>query len=299
MTSSTATAPSAAASAPPRGKLVLHALRRWPVIPGLILTALVISGIFAPLIAPHHPTKSDLRLRNAAPVWLEGGSAKHLLGGDPLGRDLLSRVIYGARVSLLVAAVSIGVGLSVGVALGMVSGYFGGIWDELIMRAADVSRAVPFILIALIIAIVFGQSLGVILGVLAFATWPVFARQVRAQVLVLRDADYVSLARIAGASAPRILARHIAPGIVSTVTVVATLQVGSLILTEATLSFLGAGIPPPTPAWGVMVAEGRNYLTTAWWVAFFPGSAIFLTVFAVNFMGDWLRDRLDPRLRQL
>ncbi|MBI4219002.1 MAG: ABC transporter permease [Chloroflexi bacterium] len=269
------------------------------MLPAAILLVLVMCGLFAPFIAPHDPIKSDLRLRNAPPVWLEGGTAKHLLGGDPLGRDLLSRVIFGARVSLLVAAVSIGAGLIVGTGLGMVAGYFGGLADEGIMRAADVSRAVPFILIALVIAIVFEQSLGVILGILAYATWPVFARQVRAQVLVLREADYVSLARIAGASSWRILARHITPGIVNTVTVVATLQVGALILTEATLSFLGAGIPPPTPAWGVMVAEGRNYLTTAWWVSFFPGSAIFLTVLALNFMGDWLRDHLDPRLRQL
>ncbi len=293
----TATAPQPAART--RTASVLHALRRWPIMPALILIALIVGGIFAPLIAPHSPTQSDLQLRNAPPVWLEGGSAEHLLGGDPLGRDLLSRVIYGARVSLLVAAVAIFVGLAIGATLGLVSGYFGGIADELIMRAADVSRAVPFILVALIVAIVFGQSLGVILGILAFATWPVFARQVRAQALVLREADYVALARISGASSLRILTRHIAPGVTSTVTVVATLQVGSLILTEATLSFLGAGIPPPTAAWGVMVAEGRNYLTTAWWVAFFPGSAIFLTVLALNFMGDWLRDRLDPRLRQL
>lgn len=276
-----------------------RAFRRWPIIPALILTALVVSGVFAPWIAPHDPTYANLRARNVPPVWIEGGSSKHLLGADPLGRDLLSRIIHGARVSLLVAAVSIGAGLAVGLTLGLLSGYYGGLFDEFIMRMADVSRAVPYILIALIVAIVFGQSLGAILGILAFATWPVFARQVRAQTLVLKGTDYVNLARVAGASTVRILVRHIVPGVVNIVTVVATLQVGQLILTEAILSFLGAGIPPPTPAWGVMVAEGKEYLTQAWWVSFFPGMAIFLTVLGLNFMGDWLRDYLDPRLRQL
>ncbi|MBI2964786.1 MAG: ABC transporter permease [Chloroflexi bacterium] len=277
----------------------LKFFQTWPVFPLAILIALIVCGIFAPLISPHDPIESNLRSRNAPPVWLERGTSKHLLGADPLGRDILSRVIHGARVSLLVAAVSIGSGLTVGVTLGLLSGYYGGAVDELIMRLADVSRAVPYILIALVVAIVLGQSLAVILGVLAFATWSVFARQVRAEVLVLKEMDYVSLARIAGAGAARIMIRHILPGVLNTVTVVATLQVGSLMLTEAILSFLGAGIPPPTPAWGVMVAEGRDYLTNAWWVSFFPGAAIFLTVLSLNFLGDWLRDRLDPRLRQL
>jgi peptide/nickel transport system permease protein len=278
---------------------VLTLFRTWPVLPLVILTLLIVCGIFAPLISPHDPVESNLRARNAPPAWLEGGTSKHLLGADPLGRDILSRVIHGARVSLLVAAVSIGSGLTVGVTLGLLSGYYGGVVDELIMRLADVSRAVPYILIALVVAIVLGQSLVVILGILAFATWSVFARQVRAEVLVLKEMDYVALARIAGAGGVRIIVRHILPGVANTVTVVATLQVGSLMLTEAILSFLGAGIPPPTPAWGVMVAEGRDYLTNAWWVSFFPGAAIFLTVLALNFLGDWLRDRLDPRLRQL
>jgi len=281
-----------------RGR-VLHALRRWPIIPVVILVTLVVCGIFAPWIAPHNPTQANLRNRNVPPVWMDGGSSEHLLGADPLGRDLLSRIVHGARVSLLVAAVSIGAGLAVGVTSGLVSGYYGGLLDEFIMRMADVSRAVPYILIALIVAIVFGQSLAAILGILAFATWPVFARQVRAETLVLKETDYVSLARVAGASTVRIMFRHILPGVVNTVTVVATLQVGALILTEAILSFLGAGIPPPTPAWGVMVADGKDYLTQAWWVSFFPGMAIFLTVLGLNFMGDWLRDFLDPRLRQL
>jgi peptide/nickel transport system permease protein len=230
---------------------------------------------------------------------MEGGSSTHLLGADPLGRDLLSRIIYGARISLLVAGVSIGFGLIAGVSVGLVAGYYGGWWDEIIMRLADTSRAVPFILIALVAAIVFGQRLEVILAILAFATWPIFARQVRAEVLVLKQLDYVAFANVVGASSRRIMQRHILPGLVNTVIVLATLQVGALILTEAILSFLGAGIPPPTAAWGVMIADGQKYLTDAWWVSFFPGVAIVLVVMAFNFMGDWLRDYLDPRLRQL
>lgn len=301
MTSGAAASQVAAGRTPGISPLVrvFRFFRRWPVFPLAILILLVFCAVFANVVAPADPLESNLRDRNAPPVWLEGGTARHILGADPLGRDILSRVIHGSRISLMVAAVSIGSGLAIGVTLGLLSGYYGGLLDELIMRLADVSRAVPYILIALVVAIVLGQSLAVILGVLAFATWSVFARQVRAEVLVLKQMDYVAQARIAGAGAGRIIARHIFPGVINTVTVVATLQVGALMLTEAILSFLGAGIPPPTPAWGVMVAEGRDYLTNAWWVAFFPGGAIFLTVLSLNFLGDWLRDRLDPRLRQL
>jgi peptide/nickel transport system permease protein len=278
---------------------VWRIMRRWPILPAIILLMLVGGGIFAPLIAPTEPNYTVLRDRNAPPMWMEGGSSTHILGADPLGRDLLSRIIFGARISLLVAGVSIGVGLLVGVSLGLMAGYYGGWWDEIIMRLADTSRAVPFILIALVAAIVFGQRLEVILAILAFATWPVFARQVRAEVLVLKQLDYVAFARVLDASSRRIMQRHIMPGLLNTVIVIATLQVGALILTEAILSFLGAGIPPPTPAWGVMIAGGQEYLTDAWWVSFFPGVAIVLTVMAFNFMGDWLRDYLDPKLRQL
>ena len=276
-----------------------YALRRWPIIPALILVVLILSGVFAPFIAPHEPNFTALRERNAPPVWMDGGSTKHLLGADPLGRDLLSRIIFGARISLLVVGVSIGAGLAVGVTSGLVAGYFGGWWDEIIMRLADTSRAVPFILIALVAAIVFGQRLEVILAILAFATWPIFARQVRAEVLVLKQLDYVAFARVVDASSARIMQKHILPGLINTVIVLATLQVGALILSEAILSFLGAGIPPPTSAWGVMIADGQDYLTDAWWVSFFPGVAIVLTVMGFNFMGDWLRDYFDPRLRQL
>ncbi len=212
---------------------------------------------------------------------------------------MLSRVIYGARISLIVAAVSLLIGGTVGTTLGMVSGYFGGWVDEVIMRVKDVKLAIPLILVALVVVIAIGQSFAVLVGLLAVNSWSGFARQVRGETLQLKTRDYIALAKVAGASTPRIILRHIFPGVVNTVLVLASLQVGGLILTESILSFLGAGVPPPTPTWGSMVSEGRTYLAGAWWIAFFPGVAIFLTVMAFNFLGDWLRDRLNPRLRQL
>lgn len=274
-------------------------LRRWPVVPVVILVALVVTGAFAPWIAPNDPLYSSLRDRTLPPFWYPNGSTEHLLGTDHLGRDLLSRIIYGARVSLIIAAVSLTAGVLVGTVLGIFAGYFGGHVDELTMRLVDVSLAVPYILIALVTVIALGQSFPVLLGILAFSTWSAIARQVRAEALQLKHMDFVALARVAGASDLRIMYRHILPGIVNTIIVISTLRVGSLILLEAILSFLGAGIPPPRPAWGAMVSDGRDYLGSAWWIAFFPGMAIFLTILALNFMGDWLRDRLDPRLRQV
>jgi peptide/nickel transport system permease protein len=284
---------------PGRIAAVKHAFRRWPIIPAFIILTLVVCGVFAPWVAPQDHLKSSLRDRNAPPVWYEEGSSKYILGADPLGRDVLSRIVFGARITLIIGVVSIAAGLLVGTVLGLISGYLGKHVDEFIMRLADISLAVPYILIALVAVIAFGQSLPVLLGILAFSTWSAFARQVRAETLVLKETDYVALAKVAGASGPRIIYRHILPGVLNTIIVIATLRVGALILFEAILSFLGAGIPPPTPSWGSMVSDGRDYLATAWWVAFFPGIAIFLTVAALNFLGDWMRDRLDPRLRQI
>ena len=276
-----------------------HVARRWPVFPiGIILT-LVIFAIFAPLISPHDPELNSLRDRNDEPFWMEGSSGDFLLGADPLGRDVLSRIIHGARVSLMVAAVAIAAGLTIGTTLGLVAGYMGGVVDEVIMRLLDINAAIPFLLLALIVVIVRGQSLTTLMIVLALSGWGGPARLVRGQALQLKTLDYVSQAKVSGASSFRILYKHILPGVQNTIIVVATLEVGSVILAESILSFLGAGVPPPTPAWGLMIAEGRDYLGTAWWVSFFPGVAIFLTVLGFNFMGDWLRDRWDPRLRQL
>ena len=239
-------------------------------------------------------------------VSAPGGSTKHWLGTDQTGRDILSRVIHGARVSLLVTAVSLTSGLVVGVTLGLIAGYadqifpkYGSHIDEAIMRLVEITLAVPTILVALVIVIVFGQNFIVLLGILAFVAWNAFPRNIRAEVLTLKSSDYVSLAKVAGASSFRIMVVHIFPGVINTVLVIATLRVGQLILVEAILSFLGAGIPPPKPAWGAMVADGREYLGDAWWIAFFPGLCIFLVVMALNFLGDWMRDRFDPKLRQL
>ena len=278
----------------------------------------VICAIFADLIAPNERDKQDLRARTSAPFWkaecgvepdgrkqtptfdnCRTGGNKYLLGADPLGRGLLTRIIHGARISLTLAAVSIAVGTIVGTTLGLMAGYFGGIIDEIIMRVTDIVTSIPYLLLALIIVIVLGQNFGVIVLVLALASWPGIVRLVRGQALQLRELDYVALAKVAGSSTFRILYSHILPGVSNTIVVATTLQVGSIILAEAILSFLGAGIPPPTPSWGSMVSDGRSYLNSAWWVAFFPGMAIFLTVMSFNFIGDWLRDKWDPRLRQL
>ncbi|MDA0263887.1 MAG: ABC transporter permease subunit [Chloroflexi bacterium] len=228
------------------------------------------------------------------------GSTKFLLGTDQLGRDVLSRVIYGARISLIVSIVTLGVGGSIGVAMGLAAGWYGGFIDEFLMRLVDIKLAIPLILIALVLVITLGQSLWIIVTVLCLFIWPRFARQVRGEVLQLKHMDYVSLAKVSGASTVRILFIHIFPGTINTLIVVATLQVGIVILLESTLSFLGAGVPPPTPAWGSMVSDGRDKLAGGvWWISTFPGLAIMITVVSLNLFGDWLRDTLDPRLRQL
>ncbi|MDP2949146.1 MAG: ABC transporter permease [Chloroflexota bacterium] len=270
------------------------ALGRWPVLPLAILAILVAVAAFGPLLAPYDPTTGDLGSRLAHPF-----TPGYLLGTDHAGRDILSRLIYGARISLIVAMVSVTIGFFVGTAIGVVSGYFGGVVDEFLMRVVDIWYSLPFLMVALVVVLILGQSFNVLLALLAVLAWAPAVRVVRGQTLQLKEMDFVALARIAGASPVRLMFRHLFPGVLNSAVVIATLQVGHLIVAEATLSFLGAGIPPPTPSWGVMVSEGRDYIATAWWVAFFPGAAIFLVVVAFNFLGDWLRDKLDPRLRQL
>ena len=282
-----------------RPSRVLNFLRRWPVIPVVVLVLLAMVAILAPVIETQPPLKNNIRERLVPPFWASEGSFNHILGTDNIGRDMWSRLVHGARISLIVAGVALVTGTIVGTALGLIAGYFGGLIDEVIMRFVDIWFGLPFILVAMIIAVMLTPSVNTMMGVLALLVWSSYVRYIRAEVLSIRERDYVSLARVAGASTLRVLVRHILPGVINTILVIATLRTGQLILAEATLSFLGAGIPPPTATWGNMVADGREYLRDAWWVSALPAIAIFLIVMSLNFLGDWMRDRFDPRLRQL
>ena len=279
-------------------------IRSLPILPVATIVILLIVGIFAPIIAPFDPLDGDLDLRNVEPSWMEcedceNGKSPYFLGGDHIGRDVLTRIIHGTRISLIVAGTVLFFGTFIGTVLGLLSGYIGGATDEIIMRLVDFMYAIPFILVVLVAAVLWSPSLMLVIILLSIFTWPPFARQVRAETLSLKEMDYVSLAKVCGTSPIQICIRHILPGLFNTVLVMASLQVGSLVVTESVLSFLGVGIPAPQPSWGSMVSEGRNYMSTAWWISFFPGIAILLIVFSMNFLGDWLRDKLDPRLRQL
>ena len=282
-----------------RAGRALRRARRLPLIPIFILSVFIVVGITAPWISPHNPERGSLRERNLPPFWVEAGSTTHFLGTDHLGRDVMSRTIHGARISLIVASTVILVGTTIGVSIGLLSGWYGGWVDEFFMRLVDIKLAIPTILLALVLVLALGQSFILIVGILAITIWPRIARNVRGEVLRLKTMDYVALAKVSGASTPRILAIHLFPGVINTLIVLATLEIGIVILLEATLSFLGAGVPPPTPAWGSMVAEGRDRLAVAWWISTIPGVAIMVIVMASNLFGDWLRDTLDPRLRQI
>jgi peptide/nickel transport system permease protein len=259
---------------------------------------MVLGAIFAPLIAPYDPLQTSLSARLQPPAFA-GGTDAHLLGTDKLGRDVLSRIIYGARVSLSVSLLVILITGSIGTTLGIVSGYFGGWTDSVIMRVTDVSLAFPAILVALLLAVTLGPSFTTVVLAISLLGWAAYARLIRSEVLKLRNADFVAQARIIGCSPGRIMLTHIFPNVVNPLLILATLSVGLVILIESALSYLGAGIPPPTPTWGSMVSDGRGLIDTAWWISFFPGLAIGMVVLSGNFLGDWLRDRLDPRLRQI
>lgn len=269
------------------------------VIPAAVLLILVIMAVFAPLLTPYDPEVGILQDRLMPPFFMEGGSTAHILGTDLIGRDVLSRVIYGAQISLGVAAMVIIITSSIGTVLGIVSGYLGGRTDAFLMRVTDISLAFPPLLIAILFAAAIGQGYWTVVMALSLLGWAPYARLIRGEALKLREADFVAQARIIGASPVRIMTRHIFPNIINPLIVIVTLSVGLVILTEAILSYLGAGIPPPTPSWGNMVNDGRNLIDRAWWISFFPGLAIGLVVMAGNFLGDWLRDKLDPRLRQI
>ena len=286
--------------APPRVAEAMSQVRRYPLVPLALLTfLLVIPALFASQVAPYDPLKGSLANRLKPPAWQQGGSIEHVLGTDKLGRDMLSRIIYGARVSLAVSLVAIFVGGVIGTALGMISGYFGGWVDALLMRLVDISLSLPTILLALVLVAAVGPSFGTVITILMIFLWARYARLVRGETLAIKERDFIARAQVAGASHIRIMARYIFPNVVNSLVVLATLQVGYVILLESTLSFLGAGLPRPTPAWGLMIADGRELIVTAWWVSMFPGVAIMLTVLSLNLLGDWLRDHLDPKLRNV
>jgi len=268
---------------------------RWGFVIAVLL-ATVASALFAPWVAPHDPTVQDLLGKLQPPAWVDGGSLEHPLGTDGLGRDILSRIMYGSRVSLLVGTVAVGIGALVGVSLGLLAGYFGRWVDGLIMRIADIQLSFPFILLALAIIGVLGASLRNLVLVLGLASWMFYARMVRAEVLSLKEREYVTAAKAIGAASPRVIVRHVLPNVAHIVVVIATLEVARMILMESALSFLGLGVQPPTPSWGGMLNDSQLYMATAWWLTAFPGLAIVFTVLAVNLLGDVLRDVLDPRL---
>src|SRR5437899_2508683 len=273
--------------------------RDIPWFPGAVLAALVFTAVFAFYLAPLSPTEGDITQKLIPPVWMERGDSAHPLGTDRFGRDVLSRIIYGSRISLIVSLIAIGVAGTIGTLLGLISGYRGGVTDAVLMRVTDVGLSLPTILIAVVLVAVSEPSFSNVVLVIALLLWPRFARQVRGETLAIKEQDFVALAVVAGRSSAWIIRRHIFPNLVPTPLVISTLQVGYVILLEGTLSFLGVGVPPPNPAWGLMIADGRGFLATAWWITLFPGLAMLLTVLAVNLLGDWLRDHLDPKLRQL
>ena len=280
-------------------------VRNWDIflqlnflLPVIVLVVMVFAAIFAGLISPYDPLQTSLSHRLQPPAFA-GGSTAHWLGTDKLGRDVLSRIIWGARVSLSVAGLVILITASIGTVLGIVGGYLGGFADSFLMRVTDISLAFPGILIALLLAVTMGPGFTTVVLAISLLGWAPYARLIRGEVLKLRSADFVLQARIIGCSPARIMLTHIFPNVINTLLVLSTLFVGLVILTESALSYLGAGIPPPTASWGSMVSDGHSLIDTAWWISFFPGIAIGLVSLSGNYLGDWLRDRLDPRLRQI
>jgi peptide/nickel transport system permease protein len=281
-------------------RLARVTLRNRAAVIGLLVVLLDVAvAIFAPVLAPHDPLDQDVARRLLPPAWLAGGSAAHVLGTDQLGRDILARIMYGSRISLLIGLVAVALSLPVGVAVGCLAGYVGGWLDDVTMRLADVQLAFPFILLAITIAGVLGPSPRNVILILAVGGWVVYARLARGQVLSLREKEFVEAARSLGLGHGRILLVHVLPNILTPIVVVATFAVAQMILLESSLSFLGLGVQPPTPSWGGMLNDGRAYITIAWWLTTFPGAAIMLTVLGINFLGDWLRDALDPRLQSV
>jgi peptide/nickel transport system permease protein len=272
-----------------------------PFLPLLILVPFPLAAIFAPFVAPYDPTEPIAGAKMfEPPFWMDGGSTAALLGTDFQGRDVLSRLIFGARVSLIVGLMGTVVAGGLGTALGILSGYLGGWWDQCIMRLTDAWLALPALVFAIFLATVVGPSMWNIVIILGLVYWTRYARVIRGEVLSLREREFVQLAEIAGASSLRVILRHILPNVLNTAMVLASLTIGVVIIAEASLSFLGVGVPPPEPAWGLMLSEARSTLMAGkWWLTVFPGTCILLVVLATQLLGDWLRIRLDPQQRNL
>ena len=273
--------------------------RRFPIIPIVIMAILVFVAIFANFITPYPPDEMSLPDRFTPPFFMSEGSTAHILGTDQLGRDILSRMMFGARISLSVSLLVIAICSVIGTVLGMAAGYLGGRFEALLMRVTDAALAFPALLVALLLAVALGPSFGTVVLAVSALGWAPFARMMRGEVVRIRGEDFVAQARIIGDSPARILIRHLFPNVVNVLVVLMTMSIGLVILIEASLSFLGAGIPPPTPSWGSMVADGRSLFDRAWWISLFPSLAIGSVVLSGNFLGDWIRDKMDPRLRQL
>jgi peptide/nickel transport system permease protein len=271
--------------------------RNIPLLPTAVIGLFVLFALFAPQLSPYDPTQIALPQKLKPPIPLDGGTTAHLLGTDNLGRDVLSRLIWGSRVSLGVTAAVVVLSSIVGLLVGLAAGYVGGRIDDLLMRIADGSIAFPAILIALLFAVSLGPGVTTVILALSVLSWANYARIVRGEVLRLRQLEFIVGARVIGCSPARVMATHLFPNLLDVWVVMITLQVGLIVLSEAALGFLGAGVPPPTPSWGSLVSDGRNLIDTAWWISFFPGLAIGLLVLSVNYLGDWLRDRMDPQLR--
>lgn len=282
------------------GRLAAFRTEGFPVIPMSILGALLFVAIFANVLAPHDPEVGNLGERFRPPVWQQGGSEKFLLGSDHLGRDVLSRLIFGARVSIVVGFTAVLVAGVLGTGLGILSGYLGGWVDQVIMRITDTWLALPALTFAIFLAAVVGPSEMNIVIILGAVYWTRYARVIRGEVLSLKERDFVRLAIVAGCSKRTIMKRHILPNVLNSAIVLGTLMLGVVVVTEAALSFLGVGVPPPKPAWGLMLADGKKGMMAGyWWLTVLPGCCIMFMVLSANLLGDWLRVKLDPQLRQL
>jgi peptide/nickel transport system permease protein len=281
-------------------KILRKLLENKGAVFGLIMVfAVVFSAVLAPVISPHDPIFQDVEKRLMPPVGQKGADPDYLLGTDHLGRDIVSRLIYGARISIVVSVSAVALSALLGTLIGLLSGFYGGKVDNIFMRIADVQLAFPFILLAIAIIAVLGPDLQNIIITMAITGWVIYARVVRAEVLSLREKEFITSVKALGGSNARIIFKHLFPNVVPPIIVIVTLEMARMIIMEAALSFLGLGIQPPTPTWGGMLADGRVYLITSWWLATFPGLVIMLVVLGINLLGNWLRDMLDPRLTQL